>query len=358
MRILLLGEYSGFHSNLKKGLNKIGVECVLGSNADGWKRIEGSDFALYNSGGNNTIEKVYNNIIYPWEHKKKLSGFDVVQFVGPYVFNPYINRKMFDYIRKNNKKVFITVAGNCNSLYQSYKKGDLGYYIYDDNEELCRLFESTDSKSVIKIRNENYFYDNVDGIIPIMYEYAVGVRNRGNCQKTIPLPFDFDDIEYHPNIVKNNKIVIMHGIIREKYKGSSYITEALSIIQKKYPNDVEIVIDGKLPLKKYLEVLSRTNILIDQCKEHCYGLNALYAMAEGKIVLGGASRNSMKEFGISSCPVIHIKPDVNQIVRQLEQLIARKNEFEEMGYESRKFVEEFHDCKKIARQYMEIWNNA
>lgn len=354
MRVLLLGEYSGFYTNLKKGLEKIGVDCVLGSNADGWKKIGGADFQLYATEGRNLFTKIYHNIIYPLINKERLVGYDIVQLVGPYIYCPYINKYMFNFIKKHNKKVYISVAGNCYSLYKAYKEKRLGYYIYDNNEELCRLFESDDYKSNIKKRNEEYFYQQVDGIIPIMYEYAVGVRKYENYKRTIPLAFDCSDINYCPNVVKD-KIVIMHGIIREKYKGSSYIKEALDIIKKKYPDEVEVIIDGKLPLEEYLDVLSRTNILIDQCKEHCYGLNALYAMAQGKIVLGGASYNSLKEFGLEKSPVIHIKPDVQQIVNQLEELISKKDEFEKLGYESRKFVEEFHDSKKIAQMYLDVW---
>ena len=124
----------------------------------------------------------------------------------------------------------------------------------------------------------------------------------------------------------------------------------------RHPNDVEIIIDGKMPLREYLELLKSVNILVDQCKEHCYGLNALYAMAGGRIVLGGATENSLNEYGLDSCPVFHIGPDVNQIVEQLENVISKRSEFEELGYNSRKFVENFHNHINIAQQYVNEWN--
>lgn len=356
MKVLLLGEYSGFQTNLKKGLLELGVECVLASDSDGWKKIEGSDFCLFRRDNKNLLLKVWNTIITPYLKKHRFKGYDIVQYVGPYVFHPLINKEIFKYVKHNNRKVFISVAGNCNSLYNSWKSRQLGYYIYDNNPELCKTFNTNSFTAKLKRKNENYLYANVDGIIPIMYEYAVGVRNRTNCLPTIPLPFDCSSVEYTPNIVKD-KIVIMHGVIREKYKGTYYIKEALKIIKERYPNDVEIIIDGKKPLKEYLNILQRTNILIDQCKEHCYGMNALYAMAQGKIVLGGASYSSLKELGLESAPVFHIKPNINQIVEQLEQIIKRKNEFKQLGWESRKFVEQFHDCKKIAQQYLNEWNS-
>ena len=112
-----------------------------------------------------------------------------------------------------------------------------------------------------------------------------------------------------------------------------------------------------MPLKEYLSVLERTNILIDQCKEHCWGMNACYAMALGKIVLGGASDNSLKEFGLESSPIIHIEPNVEQIVSQIEKLLQKKQEFEKMGEESRRFVETFHNSERIAQQYLSAWES-
>lgn len=39
MTILLLGEYSALHKNLKEGLNELGYEALIASDGDGWKNI-------------------------------------------------------------------------------------------------------------------------------------------------------------------------------------------------------------------------------------------------------------------------------------------------------------------------------
>ena len=39
MKILLLGEYSAIHKNLREGLISLGHEVNLASNGDGWKNI-------------------------------------------------------------------------------------------------------------------------------------------------------------------------------------------------------------------------------------------------------------------------------------------------------------------------------
>ena len=80
-------------------------------------------------------------------------------------------------------------------------------------------------------------------------------------------------------------------------------------------------------------------------------------MALGKVVLGGASSDSLKEFGLKESPVLHIQPDVNQIVSQLEYILENRKNITQWGYDSRKFVEDFHDAKKIAQMYLDTWKN-
>lgn len=355
MKILLLGEYSGYFTNLKIGLEQLGHEVVLASSGDTWKNIEGSNYSLYKAKCSNIFDLVFNHFVSPILRRRDLYNFDVVQIVCPIVFPLAINKFMMRSIIKHSKKTFISVAGNCYSVYKSWADGLLGYYVYDDNPESYKYYIGNSWSSRQRVEQENYLYNTVNGIISIQYEYAVGVRNRPNYKGSIILPMDCSTIEYSPNHI-NGKIRIAHGIIKEKFKGTSYIIEAMNIIKQRHPDDVELMIDGKMPLKDYLKWLSSANILIDQCKEHAYGLNAMYAMAMGKIVLGGASENSLKEHKIENCPVIHIEPRVEQIVDQLETIISKKNMFELLGRESRQYVERIHDCRKVAERYLKVWS--
>ncbi len=356
MKVLLLGEFSGYFTNLKKGLSELGVDCDLAADGDGWKKIDGfNDIRLFgNVKSNSRIAKFYNRILYPIIHVRELYNYDVVYIVSTTIFHPLICKWMFKHVKKHSKKTYVSVSGSNCSVFRSYVNGDLSYYVFDDNPEYCKAFDYRLKKNHKRDEQEKYIYTHVDGIIPIMYEYAVGVRKYSTCKKTIPIPFDAKNIEYKPNIVRE-KIVIMHGVIKEKCKGTDIILKALEIVKEKHSDEVEIIVDGKMPLKDYLEKLKTVNILVDQCKEHCYGLNALYAMAEGRIVLGGASQKSLAELNLKSSPVIHIEPNVDMIVEQLEYLISQKDNFEKMGFQSRKFVEEYHNCKVIAKQYLDLW---
>ena len=46
MDIVLIGEFSGLHLNLKEGLQQLGINVLLVANGDGWKNFE-SDFCWY-----------------------------------------------------------------------------------------------------------------------------------------------------------------------------------------------------------------------------------------------------------------------------------------------------------------------
>lgn len=355
MKVLLMGEYSGFYLNLKQGLQELGVDVTLAANGDGWKQIPGADIPLYFNGNASAPVKIYRKLVKPLLQREQFYGYDVVQLVNENVYRPYINSYMLRDIKKHSGKLYVNVAGNSYSLYKAWRDGKLGYYTYDDNPEKYDIFVNGGLRRRMTRSTEEYVDTIADGIVPIMYEYAVGVRERENCKKTIQLPFNADKIAYKENKLKS-KLVIFHGILREKDKGTDYIRQAFEIIRQRYPNDVEVIMEGKLPLQEYLEVLEKTNVLVDQCKEHCWGLNACYGMAQGKVVLGGASRNSLKEFGLKESPVIHIKPDVEQIVEQLSYVIENRTRITEWGYESRKFVQTFHNHVTVAQKYMDMWN--
>ncbi len=356
MKILLMGEFSGFYLNLKQGLQELGAEVTLAANGDGWKQIPGADMPLFFTGKASAPVKIVKKLIEPVLQKRQFYGYDVVQLVNENIFRPYINSHMIRKIKQNSGALFVNVSGNCYSLYQAWRDKKLGYYTFDDNPEKYDAFVKGGLRRYMMRSTEEYVDTIADGIIPIMYEYAVGVRRRPNCRQTIPLPFNAEKTAYQIN-KQHGKLVFYHGILREKDKGTAFIREAFSIIQQKYPNDVEMLVCGSLPFQEYLEVLQKTNVLVDQCKEHCWGLNACYGMAQGKVVLGGASRSSLKEFGLEKSPVLHIGPNVEQIVRQIEYVLENRSKIEEWGWESRQFVETFHNHIRIAGQYMDVWKD-
>ena len=87
MKVLLLGEYSGVHSNLKEGLLELGHDVILASSGDSWKEIESDISFGYN--GEGLIHKL-SRVVSLLKNIKNFIGYDAVQLINPVIFNIYI----------------------------------------------------------------------------------------------------------------------------------------------------------------------------------------------------------------------------------------------------------------------------
>jgi hypothetical protein len=83
MRVLLLHEMSGVHTELKSGLIEIGIDTKIGTFGDGWKKYR-SDISLGLQSGiaNGAINKIHSQM----KLLKSLNEFDVVQSISPTPF--------------------------------------------------------------------------------------------------------------------------------------------------------------------------------------------------------------------------------------------------------------------------------
>ena len=352
MKILLLGDYSALYKNLKEGLVELGHDAVVASYGDGWKNIP-RDIDFGSSGGG-LVGKVKRKLS-PIINVSKLIDYEVVQYINSfYLYHPMLpNKKFVNYLKSNNDKFFLSGAGD-DAYYWRNGRKKLKYSPFDD-------FLKYDLKARDYYMNsdKSYSYNEwlastVDGIIPIMYEYEVSYNKHVNLRKTIPIPINLDRIDYSENVV-GKKLVIFHGLSRYGFKGTRHVEKAFEILGKKYPNDLELVIDGGMPLTTYLDFMKRVNVVIDQTNSYSLGVNGVYAMAMGKVVLGGAEPESLASLGVTSTPAINILPDYKDIVSKVEFLLDSRSRIPAMGYESRLFAERTHGHKNVASKYLEAW---
>lgn len=354
MAILLLGEFSALHKNLKEGLNELGYETLIASAGDGWKNIP-RDIDLCGSSSNNILLNQVLSRLTTLLKVKKLINFDVVQLINPFgLHGRYFPSKLFlDYIVNNNSKSFMLAAGD-DAFFWKYGRKNLKYGPFDD---FLKYDLRSDKYYMQKDKAYNFNKHvacKVDGIIPVMYEYEISYQGHKNLKDTIPIPINTQKIKYIENIV-SNKLVVFHGLNRYGFKGTRHVEEAFEILSDRYPNHLELIIDGKMPLDTYLEVMNKANVIIDQVNSHSLGVNGIYALAMGKIVLGGAEPESLNSLGVKKSPVINIKPSALSIVEEIEKLLDNKIKITEHGYESRKFAEKVHGHIDIAKKYIKTW---
>lgn len=354
MKILMIGEFSGYFNCLKSGFEKLGHTCFLASAGDGMKNFP-SDFRWDSHLHLGRLQPYYNyaNVLL---HLPKLKSYDVVLFISPKLFGRFskTNKTIYDYLVKHNKLSYLIGSGLYNHSFKFwYEKKDSKYYGYTSayinackTEKAKTYFFSEEG-----LKWENYIVSKLTGIIPIWYEYAEPYRNYPNLKKTIRTPIEIEKFQYKPNILKDGKVVFFHGLSRPS-KGGKYILEAFDRLKDKHKHDAEFISAGGLPFDEYMKIIDRTNVIVDDANSYSFCMNAFFSMLKGKIVMGGAEPEGNKELEYEDVPVVNIKADVNQICDAIEEVIARKNEIEEWGLKSRKFVEKYHNNVDIAKQFL------
>lgn len=353
MKILLLGEFSALHKNLKEGLQELGHEAVVAAHGDGFKNIPAD--IRFDSDLSSFFGKIVGKIK-PLYALNKLSNYDVVQLINPFVFKQRLFPVKFFYrwIKTSNDKFFLLGAGD-DAFFWKYGRNKLKYGPFDgflEYDHGCQDFYM--DKAEAFAFNE-WVVDLTQGVIPIMYEYEASYMDHPKRLPTIPIPMNINRIKYNENKI-GKKLTVFHGLNRYGFKGTRHVEEAFEYLSKKYPNDLELIIDGKMPLSEYLDVLARTNIVIDQMYSHSLGVNGVYALAIGKVVLGGAEPESLNSLGIEASPVINLNPNTQSIIEEVEKLLENRNQIPELGYESRKFAEQVHGHIKVAQQYIDTWS--
>jgi len=354
MKVLLLGEYSSLHNNLKDGLVALGHDVTVAAGADGFKNIP-RDIDLDSSlpsvlGSVHRRVKLFHSL-------PRMKNFDVVQLVNPFIFY----QKGFpalSYIKKlvaSNDKFFMLACGD-DAYFWRFGRRALRYSPFADSLKYDLKAESFYMEGDAAFRFNRSTLNVVRGVIPVMYEYEVSYADAPNRLPTIPIPVNIEKIKYQEN-QPSHKLVVFHGLNRYGAKGTKYVEEAFAILEKKYPQDLELVIDGKMPLERYLRLMERTNVVIDQTNTYSLGVNGVLALAMGKVVLGGAEQESLTSLGVEASPVINIEPNAASIVAVVEGLLERRKDIASIGYQSRKFAEDVHSHVKVASMYVKTWSN-
>lgn len=363
MRILLLGEYSNLHWTLAQGLKSLGHNVTVASDGDGFKN-HNRDIDLYRKGSGlldtlHTTKSIYQNL-------KNFSGYDIVQLINP-CFTPLnvnINKYLYRYLRKHNKKIFLGAFGDdaywlkaCldkktfrySEFYIGNQKNNIA-----DNDRIIKLWkEGTDRE---KLNTE--IANSCDGIIACLYEYYVSYSPYFSNKLTyIPLPINLDKIAKSESFI-SDKINFFIGInkARSQFKGTDRLQKVLTEIAKKYPNDVSVQIIESVQYHDYIKSISNSDVVLDQLYSYSPAMNGLLTLAMGKVLVGGGEPEiydllSEKE----NRPIINVFPSETDIFNKLENIVINKKEIPAISENGRKFVEKHHAHTKVAQQYLDFW---
>ncbi len=356
MKVLMVGEYSGFFNQLKRGLIANGADVTLIANGDGFKKIKGADYCFYDESKRNPLYVLFSMLVKPLFFKPLYEKYDCVLLINLDVFNPFILKRVLRKLSKSSRNIYLTSCGYDYALYKAFLANKFDYYMFDSNyDSITRYNGFFFRKYTRKGTEDDLIRKYVKKVIPTAYEYSVGY-DREVCSNIILLPFD-PDVFCPTKPETSDKITFFHGLNREEEKGTKYIVAALEKLKEKYPDRVNVIVDGKMSYEKYVRAMSESDVVIDQCKSYWYGMNALAALSQGKVVLSGARDESLSAVNIDrkDCPIIPIRPDVDDIYAKMEQIVLGKIDIGLLKSKGVDYVRKHHYYKDVARLYLNVF---
>lgn len=366
MKILFVGDASNFHITLAHALKGMGHSCIVASDGSSWHKTD-RDINIERKNGKFGAIKYGFDIL---TALPGMRGFDIVHLVSPHFFTLRPNKLqwIFRYLKKYNKKVFLSALGtDLQYISTCYDGKTFRYsdYLLGDKPSPYMKSEESNGQSnwwLPEVSQYNdYFIKNIDGAIACLYEYYVSYKN------LIPeklgyagIPIDTQALT--PDFIDNEpgKVRFFIGIQKKRniLKGTDRLLEALKRICEKYPDKCEMVIAENVPYKEYVKMMRSSHVLLDQIYSYTPATNALIAMAQGIVAVSGAEPEYYDFIGEQyNRPIFNINPLVeNDIDSKLEWIVRNKNYIPELSRMSREFVETHNDSRIVAQRHIDFWN--
>lgn len=384
MKILLLGDYSNVHATLAEGLRALGHYVVVASDGDGWKDYPRDvDLKRWGTVGEETWRQRWLNMAYyvrlRWLFATKFRGFDVVQLINP-VFLPLRAERIMPFyrrLRRRNKRVFMAAYG-------------MDYYWVKAGMD-CETFRYSDFNIGSEVRTdlpENEIFVNewlhgpkgelnrtiahdCDGIPAGLYEYWAAYNkyldddDRAKL-RYIPFPITLSSNDITARELENmtlgdtgeRPVRFFIGIQRSRsaYKGTDIMLQALEAVEKRYPERVDVRRVENVPFDEYRRLLDTSDVILDQLYSYTPAMNALQAMAQGLVVVGGAEP---EYYALQQCsdlrPVVNVQPTFESVYRGLCFCVQQAGYIPRMRREGFAFIARYHDHIKVAKEYLAFW---
>ncbi len=363
MKILLFGEYSNLHWTLSDGLRSLGHEVVVASDGDGFKNHRRDIDLLRKSSGVadtlHTIHSVYKN-------RNNFKGYDVVQLINPCftTLSADINRWIYKFLKRNNDKVFLGAFGDdAYWLKACLDKKTFRYsefYVGDKENDIPknRFLKEIWAEGSTREKLNTEIANSCDGIVACLYEYFAAYKPEFSDKLAfIPLPINLREI--HPSIVgTSDQIHFFVGInkARSQFKGTDRLYNVLKQVKEKYPQQVVINTVESVTYDKYVEIISGSDVVLDQLYSYSPAMNGLLTLAMGKVLVSGGEPEMYDLLGEkNNKPIVNVFPREDDIFDKLENIVLNKQAIPQISEKSRLFVEKHHDHLQVAKQYLDFW---
>ncbi len=366
-KILLLGDYSNCHRALSAGLRSLGCDVTLASDGSRWMDCE-RDIDISRS--SSKIGGLTHWLRMQRELRGRLSGYDIVAVNDPIFcqLKPGRVKGLFDLLRRNNGSVFLTSMSTDIAYLDMVSAPDTPlryseWFVYGEPSRmnLANPQAWKDWHYGPLVDYQNYFFDNIDGAVSVLYEYQKGIERRLGPEKTayggLPILTDLYEPVDLPERPEKVRLFLGRDRNRKLMKGSDLLEIAARRVIERYPDKAELVIVENRPFSEFTELLRSAHVVLDQIYSYTPATTALMAMAYGLNVVSGGEPEYYDFIGeTENRPIINAPIEIEPLTAAIEDIVLHPEKIRERGRRSREFVEKHNDSRIVARHFLDFWN--
>ena len=367
MKILFAGDASNMHNCLATELQRLGHVAVVASDGSRWMDTQ-RDINLLRRPGKWGAVRYLADIA---KALPRMRGYDVVQLAG-YIFltlRPEKVRRVFDYLRRHNRRVVLSALGTDVTYYNACHDGHT--YRYSDyrlGSEPSPYVGSAEYEAQqqhnweapFMRRHSEHILSRVDGVVACLWEYFAAYQSIGYQPTAYAgIPINLEVLTFRPLDQVPGKVRFFIGIQPDRtvIKGTDRMLAALQRVVDRHPRECEMVVAERLPYQEYTRRMRSCHVILDQLYSYTPATNALIGMAQGLVAVSGGEPEYYDLIGEhDNQPIVNVNPMVEgDIEAQLEQIIARRHELPAWAERSRAFVEKHNAAPVVAQRYLNFW---
>ena len=343
MKVLLLHEMSGVHTELRRGLRALGVDARIATFGDGFKGY-GTDIGLGSprAGARAAASKFWRQLAVAPGFRR----FDVLQTISPDPFFRPI-APLLDWLVFDAPEKCVYVAAGSDAIYRRHVL-ELRY------QPPHAWFDAPRRYRRLQRRLRRFGH-----VVPVCWEYRHAMQLAGlDPTPVVPFPVDISRHPFRPPPA-TGKLRFFHPLNRSNldfdFKGTLLVQQAFDRLRQRYGDVAEFSCAGGMDHASYDALTNDMDVIVDQAFSYSYGMSAAYGMAKGKVVLSGLEAEARGHGFYRDSPVVNLLPDVDDIERKLESLILDRAGTTSRGEASRAFAERHHDHRRVAETYLSIY---
>ena len=164
-------------------------------------------------------------------------------------------------------------------------------------------------------------------------------------------PADLEALKPKYPDVSNKIPIILHTPTEPQVKGTKYVLETIDKLKKAGLN-FEFKLKRNMTQEETHREISKCDIYLDELLTGGYGVTAIESMALGKPTISWVLK-SIQEISPEGLPIVSANPD--NLEKKLTNLILDPDQRYEIGIQSRKYVEKYHDLKKVTQDLIKVY---